>query len=41
MSPKTVEAKLASVYRKLGVHSRAQLGGAQLANLRSSLPEQM
>jgi DNA-binding CsgD family transcriptional regulator len=26
MSPKTVEATLARVYRKLGVHSRAQLG---------------
>ncbi len=33
MSPKTVEARLARVYRKLGVHTRAQLGG-QLANLR-------
>lgn len=30
MSPKTVEATLARVYRKLGVHSRAQLG-AELA----------
>jgi DNA-binding CsgD family transcriptional regulator len=26
MSPKTVEANLARAYRKLGVHSRAQLG---------------
>ena len=26
MSPKTVEANLARVYRKLGIHSRAQLG---------------
>jgi DNA-binding CsgD family transcriptional regulator/DNA polymerase III delta prime subunit len=39
MSPKTVETKLACVYRKLGVHSRAQLG-ARLANPESSLPEQ-
>lgn len=31
MSPKTVEATLARVYRKLGVHSRAQLG-AELAS---------
>ncbi len=38
MSPKTVEAKLARVYRKLGVHSRAQLG-AELASPRS-LPRQ-
>jgi DNA-binding CsgD family transcriptional regulator len=30
MSPKTVEATLARVYRKLGIHSRAQLG-ARLA----------
>jgi DNA-binding CsgD family transcriptional regulator len=30
ISPKTVEANLARVYRKLGVHSRAELG-AQLA----------
>jgi DNA-binding CsgD family transcriptional regulator len=33
MSPKTVEATLARVYRKLGVHSRAQLG----AELRACL----
>ena len=26
MSPKTVEANLARVYRKLGIHSRAELG---------------
>lgn len=38
MSPKTVEAKLARVYRKLGVHSRAQLG-AELASP-GSLPGQ-
>ncbi len=38
MSPKTVEAKLARIYRKLGVHSRAQLG-AELANLRSWLEQ--
>jgi DNA-binding CsgD family transcriptional regulator len=30
MSPKTVEANLARIYRKLGVHSRAELG-ARLA----------
>jgi DNA-binding CsgD family transcriptional regulator len=32
MSPKTVEANLARIYRKIGVHSRAQLG-AHLASL--------
>jgi len=26
VSPKTVEANLARVYRKLGIHSRAELG---------------
>jgi DNA-binding NarL/FixJ family response regulator len=26
VSPKTVEATLARVYRKLGIHSRAELG---------------
>jgi DNA-binding CsgD family transcriptional regulator len=31
MSPKTVEANLARIYRKLGVHSRAELG-AKLAH---------
>jgi DNA-binding CsgD family transcriptional regulator len=30
MSPKTVEANLARVYRKLGIHTRAELG-ARLA----------
>jgi DNA-binding CsgD family transcriptional regulator len=33
ISPKTVEANLARIYRKLGVHSRAELG-AQLATTR-------
>jgi len=28
LSPKTVEANLARVYRKLGIHSRAELGRA-------------
>jgi DNA-binding CsgD family transcriptional regulator len=37
MSPKTVEATLARVYRKLGVHSRAQLG-AELASPGSLTP---
>ena len=37
MSPKTVEAMLARTYRKLGVHSRAELG-ARLANPKSSPP---
>jgi len=32
MSPKTVEANLARAYRKLGIHSRAELG-ARLANV--------
>jgi DNA-binding CsgD family transcriptional regulator len=27
ISPKTVEANLARVYRKLGIRSRAELGG--------------
>lgn len=27
ISPKTVDANLASIYRKLGIHSRAELGG--------------
>lgn len=40
MSPKTVEAKLARVYRKLGVHSRAQLG-VRLTTLRKPPPAQM
>jgi DNA-binding CsgD family transcriptional regulator len=28
ISPKTVEANLARIYHKLGIHSRAQLGRA-------------
>ena len=28
LSPKTVEANLAHVYQKLGIHSRAELGRA-------------
>ena len=39
ISPKTVEARVARVYRKLGVRSRAQLG-AQLAGPAPSPPEQ-
>lgn len=35
MSPKTVEANLSRVYRKLGIRSRAELG-AQQASLRSA-----
>jgi DNA-binding CsgD family transcriptional regulator len=31
VSPKTVEANLARVYRKLGIHSRAELGAAMSA----------
>lgn len=38
MSPKTAEAMLARAYRKLDVHSRAELG-AQLANREPSPPE--
>jgi DNA-binding CsgD family transcriptional regulator len=37
MSPKTVEAKLAAIYRKLGVHSRAELG-AHLARQGAATP---
>ena len=39
MSPKTVEANLARVYRKLGIHSRAELG-ARLASAESTPVEQ-
>jgi DNA-binding NarL/FixJ family response regulator len=35
ISPKTVEANLARVYRKLGIRSRAELG-ARLAHVGSS-----
>jgi DNA-binding CsgD family transcriptional regulator len=37
MSPKTVEANLARIYRKLGLHSRAELG-AQLATAKFTGP---
>jgi DNA-binding CsgD family transcriptional regulator len=33
MSPKTVEANLARVYRKLGIRSRAELGSRMSAEL--------
>ena len=39
MSPKTVEANLARVYRKLGIRSRAELG-ARLASADSTPAEQ-
>ena len=39
MSPKTVEANLARVYRKLEIHSRAELG-ARLASAESTPVEQ-
>jgi DNA-binding CsgD family transcriptional regulator len=35
MSPKTVEANLARVYRKLGIKSRAELG-AHMARMQAS-----
>jgi DNA-binding NarL/FixJ family response regulator len=38
MSPKTVEAHLTHTYRKLGIHSRAQLG-TLLAGAEPTLPE--
>jgi DNA-binding CsgD family transcriptional regulator len=39
MSPKTVEANLARVYRKLGIRSRAELGAAWRGqNLRAGSP---
>ena len=39
MSPKTVEANLARVYRKLGIRSRAELG-ARFASAGSTPAEQ-
>ncbi|MGX9789834.1 helix-turn-helix transcriptional regulator [Mycobacterium sp. MMS18-G62] len=38
ISPKTVEANLARIYRKLGIHSRAELGHrmSQLSNIEAS-----
>jgi DNA-binding CsgD family transcriptional regulator len=38
MSPKTVEANLSRAYRKLGIHSRAELG-ARLASVGGSSPQ--
>ncbi len=38
ISPKTVQANLAKVYEKLGIHSRAELGAWQ-ANLGSGPPQ--
>ncbi|HEX3191370.1 MAG TPA: LuxR C-terminal-related transcriptional regulator [Streptosporangiaceae bacterium] len=32
MSEKTVEAHIARVYRKLGIHSRAELGARMAGN---------
>jgi DNA-binding NarL/FixJ family response regulator len=34
VSPKTVEANLARVYQKLGIHSRAELGAHMSARSR-------
>ena len=34
MSPKTVEANLSRVYRKLGIHSRAELGATMASKER-------
>jgi DNA-binding NarL/FixJ family response regulator len=36
VSPKTVEANLARVYRKLGIRSRAELGARMSAQARDS-----
>ena len=36
MSKKTVEAHIARVYRKLGIHSRAELGARMAGNPASS-----
>jgi DNA-binding NarL/FixJ family response regulator len=36
MSEKTVEAHIARVYRKLGIHSRAELGARMAGNPASS-----
>jgi DNA-binding CsgD family transcriptional regulator len=38
MSEKTVEAHITRVYRKLGIHSRAELGAWMAGRPRSSLP---
>jgi DNA-binding CsgD family transcriptional regulator len=38
MSPKTVQANLARVYRKLGISSRAELG-ARMANESAPKPQ--
>jgi len=36
LSPKTVEANLARVYQKLGIHSRAELGRAMVQRERAA-----
>jgi DNA-binding CsgD family transcriptional regulator len=39
MSPKTVEANLGRVYRKLGIHSRAELGARMAGAGEGAAPE--
>lgn len=39
MSPKTVQANLTRVYRKLGIHSRAELGARMADESRQATPE--
>ena len=38
MSPKTVQANLTRVYRKLGIHSRAELGARMAEESRQASP---
>lgn len=38
MSPKTVEANLTRIYRKLGIHSRAELGATMATRVREAEP---
>jgi DNA-binding CsgD family transcriptional regulator len=39
MSPKTVQANLTRVYRKLGIHSRAELGARMAGERRGVKPQ--
>jgi DNA-binding CsgD family transcriptional regulator len=39
MSPKTVQANLTRVYRKLGISSRAELGARMVDERRQAAPQ--